>query len=439
MARYLTNYRCAVKKTFAVIVVCLCVGVSHAGLWERQVDKAFENTWAHGGQTAREGYSYRAGVGFSRPQRPSDVAVDWEYDMGLGCAGFDLSADFLELMNTRALTNYLQGQLAAAIQAAPSLLLAYISPTLYDVVKSFEARAGELQLLRYRQCQEILEAGEDWVRKSREAGRRDQLEEARKEGVPLSEAIASIPETSPFAGKRDYDGNLLGTMRLVRDGLKWAGADDELVKLGPEIAGDYVMSYDAIREKSDVRFIRAVKTTDALLTENTEQFLSDLELAISEYRRNEVISKDTLRKLSVPSVPMVPAIIKAIDARSDFDKHLLSSMLSSNLSVTKTAWQMRQIAEGLRQAMYNPYLDEGQKEVLLRFIGDLERNRRTMLKDAELEDRLASNRIGERIMGGWMQEMDQAVAETEITRAAQGHRERSNFISSSPTGMAWFE
>lgn len=413
-----------VVKNLAVFFLMVLVTFSqfaHADLWDRQVEEKFTETYEYGGETYDHGYAYRAGAGFSRPEKARDIVLDYEYNLGLGCGGFDLAADFLHGLNEEALKDYISAMGSSALQAAPLLLLEYISPTLADTLKHIKSQMREIQLLKYYQCQDIEDAGSNWIRKMKESGRGEQLRKAQQEGKSLSETMGDITQSSPLKGKLDYYGKPLGTMRLVRDGLKWIEADEEMIELGPEVTGDYKISYNAAKDKSDVVFIAPAKRTHALLTENANQFKDDLQTAMDYYDKTGKVKESDLKKLSLPSVAITPTIIKAIGILPPFERYVSGTKLVGALALSKTVWELTYIIESLQQAAHNPYLDEGQIMKLAEFTQDLDKNRSRLLAESQ-EDTVVAKKITDGILAGYSALRSDAAAKEEDAKSAEESR-----------------
>ena len=161
--------------TVALLSVTIIPLFAHADLWDDQVEETFEDSYAYGRETYDHSYQYRAGVGFSRTAKARDIALISEYDMGLGCGGFDLSLDFFNGLNEEALKDYVTGMGGEILKAAPLLLLEYISPTLADTLKHLKSQMRDIQLLKYYQCQDIVDKGANWIDKMGESSQQQQL------------------------------------------------------------------------------------------------------------------------------------------------------------------------------------------------------------------------------------------------------------------------
>jgi hypothetical protein len=116
----------------------------------------------------RSGFYYRGGIDY-RPQVPQeDPGVGYSIVSGSkGCSGFDFASSFNSAFSEQILTDYLKGISSSAMAAAPMLLLEYVSPTLADIVKHFNAMTNMRLGLRYAQCEDIEKAAGDYMDKVR--------------------------------------------------------------------------------------------------------------------------------------------------------------------------------------------------------------------------------------------------------------------------------
>ena len=92
----------------------------------------------------RTGFYYRGGIDYRPQVLPEEPGVGYSILSGSkGCSGFDLASSFNSAFSEQILADYLKGISSSAIAAAPMLLLEYVSPTLADIVKHFNAMTIE--------------------------------------------------------------------------------------------------------------------------------------------------------------------------------------------------------------------------------------------------------------------------------------------------------
>ena len=395
---------------------------AYADLWEDMVSEGFGESYSDAEQDD-SGYSYRGGIDFSHRNRGEAIEIGYYYDMGLGCGGFDLIADFLSNLNEEALTDYLEGQIGEIISASPSLLLAYVSPTLYDNLKNFQAQTRHKQLLNYYKCEDIVSAGESWIDKMRSSARKENLKEEQEGGASLTTAVKNVNEEEPFEGKKDYWGKELGSMYLVKSGLEWIEADDTIIDLGPNITGDFYI------DTKSVKYTAPLKTTDMLLTDNRDTFQENLDAALKNYESSGEVSEEDLEKLSTPSVVITDTVIEAINSMPDYKSEIASGKLVSALALSKTSWQLSNIAEKLQAASHNPNIDDGQREELRTIINDLHEKRKGLLSSEEMERTVVAKGILEGIIQEYAAEKDEAMRKTRVSSSAEKIKEANESIT----------
>jgi len=379
--------------------------LAYADLWEDERDKTFVESYNHGCQDY-DGYTYRGGVGYNLPYRKTPPNLGYMYDMGLGCEGFDLNTSFLDNLNAEALKNYATGMAGNALASAPMLLLEYVSPTMADTLKHFKSMSQNLLNLQYRQCEDFQKMGEDWIAKKRGKAKASQMKEAQKEGLSLPEAIEKVKNTPPLEGLKDYNGNLLGTMKLVEDGFKWAKAEEEMTELAPALVGEVVVT-----APDKMEYIPATKEKNKLFQENQKEYKKNLETTLKNYDSTKKVSKSDLEKLSLPSVNITPVVIKSIGNMPDYKRFNASAKLVGALALDKTVYQMDSITGTLEQIARHPELTEEDTNVLLQKADTLRKQKQDLIATHKMENTMVA-RVAGGIVGEY--EKDKRNAITEI-------------------------
>jgi len=387
--------------------------VTHADLWDRQVDKTFAESYSYGRQDY-DGYTYRGGVGYQLPYRTTVPRLGYMYDTGLGCEGFDLNASFLNNLNAEALKNYASEMTGGALAAAPMLLLEYLSPTTADVLKHFKSMSQDLLRLQYMQCEDFQGLGEDWIAKKRGKAAATQMKEAQKEGLSLPEAIEKVKEAPPLEGLKDYNGNLLGSMKLVEDGFKWAGVEEEMTKLAPVLVGEVI-----ITAPDKIEYVPATKSKSELYKESQKKYAEDLQTALENYDSTGEISESNLKKLSISSFIITPAVIKAVGNLPGYKRSIAGGKLASALALDKTVYQMDSITSTLEQIARHPELTDEDTNILLQKANTLRKQKHDLIATHQMQDTMVAT-----VAGGIVTEAATERAEAVDKNFLEGEREK---------------
>lgn len=313
----------------------------------------------------RSGFYYRGGIDY-RPTVPiDDPRVGYSILSGSkGCSGFDLASSFNSAFSEQMLADYLKGISSSAIAAAPMLLLEYVSPTLADIVKHFNAMTNMRLGLRYAQCEDIEKASGEYMDKLRKKSESECIKEKVAAGLDIDSALKACKEgKDPFAFLKNAEGIPLaqgGKIDVLSDIFKRINIPQERKEFIESVAGKTTITSSQIENNKGEKSIYKVNE------EFREETSGKLFSLIDEYLNSKNISGDSLRGLSLPNNPVTEEQIKNIALMPKAKQYIAVSKIASDISFFKTIAKYRQAMDDLLEAMRAPGLDDAQRGVLER-------------------------------------------------------------------------
>jgi len=276
----------------------------------------------------------------------------------------DFASSFTSAFSEQIMADYLKGISSAALAAAPMLLLEYVSPTLADIVKHFNAMTNMLLGLRYAQCEDIEKAAGDYIDKVRKKSEDACVKDKEAQGLAIDSALKECKGgTDPFAFLKDADGNFLGKggkIDVLSDILKRINIPQDRKDFIKSIIGETTITSSQIENNKEVKSIYAVNE------ESRTDAASKLGSLVDEYIKSKTISKDSLKQISLPNNPIVDEQIKDIASMPRAKQYIAISKVSSDIAFFKTISKYRQAMDDLLEAMRAPGIDEVQRGVLER-------------------------------------------------------------------------
>jgi len=313
----------------------------------------------------RSGFYYRGGVDY-RPTVPiDDPRVGYSILSGSkGCSGFDLASSFNSAFSEQILADYLKGISSSAIAAAPMLLLEYVSPTLADIVKHFNAMTNMRLGLRYAQCEDIEKASGEYMDKLRKKSESECIKEKVATGLDIDSALKACKEgKDPFAFLKNAEGIPLaqgGKINVLSDIFKRINLPQERKELIESVVGKTTITSSQIENNKGEKSI--YKINEEFKKETSDKLFS----LVNEYLNSKNISGDSLKDLSLPNNPVTEEQIKNIALMPKAKQYIAVSKISSDIAYFKTISQYRQAMDDLLEAMRAPGLDDVQRGVLER-------------------------------------------------------------------------
>ena len=313
----------------------------------------------------RSGFYYRGGIDY-RPTVPiDDPRVGYSILSGSkGCSGFDLASSFNSAFSEQMLADYLKGVSSSAIAAAPMLLLEYVSPTLADLVKHFNAMTNMRLGLRYAQCEDIEKASGEYMDKLRKKSESECIKEKVAAGLDIDSALKACKEgKDPFAFLKNAEGIPLaqgGKIDVLSDIFKRINIPQERKELIESVVGKTTITSSQIENNKGEKSI--YKVNEELREETSDKLFS----LVNDYLNSKNISGDSLQDLSLPNNPVTEEQIKNIALMPKAKQYIAVSRIASDISFFKTIAKYRQAMDDLLEAMRTPGLDDVQRGVLER-------------------------------------------------------------------------
>ena len=313
----------------------------------------------------RTGFYYRGGIDYRPQVLPEEPDVGYSILSGSkGCSGFDLASSFNSAFSEQILADYLKGISSSAIAAAPMLLLEYVSPTLADIVKHFNAMTNMRLGLRYAQCEDIEKASGEYMDKLRKKSESECIKEKVATGLDIDSALKACKEgKDPFAFLKNAEGIPLaqgGKIDVLSDIFKRINLPRERKELIESVVGKTTITSSQIENNKGEKSI--YKVNQELREETSDRLFS----LVNEYLNSKNISGDSLKDLSLPNNPVTEEQIKNIALMPKAKQYIAVSKISSDIAYFKTISQYRQAMDDLLEAMRVPGLDDVQRVVIER-------------------------------------------------------------------------
>jgi len=313
----------------------------------------------------RSGFYYRGGVDF-RPAVPSnEPEVGYSVLSGSkGCSGFDLASSFNSVLSEQIMADYLKGISSEAMAAAPMLLLEYVSPTLADIIKHFNAMTNMRLGLRYAQCEDIEKAAGEYMDKLRKKSESECVKEKVSTGLDIDSALKACKEgKDPFAFLKNAEGIPLaqgGKIDVLSDIFKRINIPQERKEFIETVVGKTTITSSQIENNKGEKSI--YKINEEFRDETSQKLFSIVDV----YLNSKSISSDSLKELSLPNNPVTEEQIKNIALMPKAKQYIAIAKISSDIAYFKTITKYRQAMDDLLEAMRSPGLDDVQRTVLER-------------------------------------------------------------------------
>ena len=313
----------------------------------------------------RSGFYYRGGIDYRPTVPPDEPGVGYSILSGSkGCSGFDLASSFNSVLSEQILADYMKGISSEAMAAAPMLLLEYVSPTLADIIKHFNAMTNMRLGLRYAQCEDIEKAAGEYMDKLRKKSESECVKEKVGTGIDIDSALKACKENKdPFAFLKNAEGIPLaqgGKINVLSDIFKRISIPDERKDFVKSVVGETTITASQIENNKGEKSI--YKVNDEFRTDTSGKLFS----ALDEYLNSKTLSGDSLKELSLPNNPVTEEQIRNITLMPKAKQYIAVSKISSDIAYFKTIAQYRQAMDDLLEAMRAPGLDDVQRGVLER-------------------------------------------------------------------------
>ncbi|MGD0336330.1 MAG: conjugal transfer protein TraH [Candidatus Omnitrophota bacterium] len=313
----------------------------------------------------RSGFYYRGGLDYRPNVPPDEPGVGYSILSGSkGCSGFDLASSFNSVLSEQIMADYLKGISSEAMAAAPMLLLEYVSPTLADIIKHFNAMTNMRLGLRYAQCEDIEKAAGEYMDKLRKKSESECVKEKVSTGLDIDSALKACKEgKDPFAFLKDAEGIPLaqgGKIDVLSDIFKKINIPTDRKDFVKSVVGETTITSSQIENNKGEKSI--YKVNDDFRSETSDKFFS----LLNEYLSSKTVSSDSLKDLSLHNNPVTEEQIRDIALMPKAKQYIAVSKISSDIAYFKTISQYRQAMDDLLEAMRAPGLDDVQRGVLER-------------------------------------------------------------------------
>ncbi len=313
----------------------------------------------------KSGFYYRGGIDYRPTVPPDEPGVGYSILSGSkGCSGFDLASSFNSVLSEQILADYLKGISSEAMAAAPMLLLEYVSPTLADIIKHFNAMTNMRLGLRYAQCEDIEKAAGEYMDKLRKKSESECVKEKVATGLDIDSALKACKEgKDPFAFLKNAEGIPLaqgGKINVLSDIFKRINIPQERKEFIESVVGETTITASQIENNKGEKSI--YKVNEEFRNETSQKLFS----LVDEYINSKSISSDSLKELSLPNNPLTEEQIRNITLMPKAKQYIAIAKISSDIAYFKTIAKYRQAMDDLLEAMRAPGLDDVQRDVLER-------------------------------------------------------------------------
>ncbi len=352
------------KIIFTLVLISVLKGISYADIFSKD-DTTSPYTIDSAISEDRSGFYYRGGLDYHPNVPPDDPGVGYSIISGSkGCSGFDLASSFNSVLSEQIMADYLKNISSSAMAAAPMLLLEYVSPTLADIIKHFNAMTNMRLGLRYAQCEDIEKAAGEYMDKLRKKSEDECVKEKQSQGIDIDSALKACKEgKDPFAFLKNAEGIPLaqgGKIDILADIFKKINIPDDRKDFVKSVVGETTITSSQIENNKGEKSI--YKVNDEFRTDTSGKLVSLTE----EYLNSKTVSDDSLKELSLPNNPVTEEQIRDITLMPKAKQYIAVSKISSDIAYFKTIAQYRQAMDDLLEAMRAPGLDDVQRGVLQR-------------------------------------------------------------------------
>lgn len=352
------------KIIISLVLISVLRGISYADIFSKD-DTTSPYTIDSAISEDRSGFYYRGGLDYHPNVPPDEPGVGYSILSGSkGCSGFDLASSFNSVLSEQILADYMKGISSEAMAAAPMLLLEYVSPTLADIIKHFNAMTNMRLGLRYAQCEDIEMAAGEYMDKLRKKSESECVKEKVSTGLDIDNALKACKEgKDPFAFLKNAEGIPLaqgGKIDVLSDIFKKINIPSDRKDFVKSVVGETTITSSQIENNKGEKSI--YKINDDFRTETSDKFFS----LLNEYLSSKTVSGDSLKDLSLHNNPVTEEQIRDIALMPKAKQYIAVSKISSDISYFKTISQYRQAMDDLLEAMRAPGLDDVQRGVLER-------------------------------------------------------------------------
>ena len=219
---------------------------------------------------------------------PDEPGVGYSIISGSkGCSGFDLASSFNSVLSEQIMADYLKGISSSAMAAAPMLLLEYVSPTLADIIKHFNAMTNMRLGLRYAQCEDIEKAAGEYMDKLRKKSESECVKERSPKALILIALKGLQRRQRPFCFLKDAEGIPLaqgGKIDVLADIFKKINIPGDRKDFVKSVVGETTITSSQIENNKGEKSI--YKVNDDFRADTSDKFFS----LLNEYLNSKTVS-----------------------------------------------------------------------------------------------------------------------------------------------------
>ena len=337
------------------------------------------------GRADTSGVTLRGGASLSSGLSPrSTTLLRGQGQVSGPCGAFDLSTSLTQAFEE--LPALFEALIGDVLGSVPMLVLCYVSPTLCDLAKHWQALVNMAIQAKYAQCQQIQMAMAYGGLRLRGGQISQCLEDAVQAGRSITEALRTC--NGDVTALRTPAGGRAPQVKLLEETLHVAGASPELQTLARSLLGEVTLS--ATRGQLGTQQERP----QAAMLQRYERHRHDAETAlrqaIQELARTGQVSDATLRAVSVPGQPLPRAALDALVALQQdavrFDS--LVQKLTTGLAITRLTWECHDVHDQLAASTEaNQELTDEQRRLLEKRLEGLQRDLHQVIAKKEVLER----------------------------------------------------
>lgn len=302
------------------------------------------------------------------PQGTGSLGLSASLDADFACGKFDLHANLRSLFGKEAREEFMKGILNYALSELTGsglTLLCEASPTACQVFQHYRVNANELLKVNYNWCQAIQQGVDSGLQKSQAAAIKSCIDEKRKQGVPLDQALSDCQSSNKmqgFGGVRVVNLSILGELTRA---LSLAPADQKRAGL---LLNDVTLSTSGASGQ-----IRSDVVPEAFLKRRTE-FLKSWDDALAQAKDDQPIVPETLQALTPPGAArLLPEEVKEISRLAPARQRLYVSQMASSSALLSLTVDIQWLERLLQASRKDPTVDQGLVKWLETELQDLRR------------------------------------------------------------------
>jgi hypothetical protein len=370
-------------------VFCMVVGLVLIGVGTAHAQSLFEEARAatpqRYGQRDQTGVTLRGGVDLRTYLSPQTTTLfRTEARIGGTCGAFDFAASVEQAFEE--IPELFEALGEALLANMPMLILCYVSPTLCDLYKHFQALVNAVIQARYAQCQDLQNAmaAVGLTLRGGEASRC--LETHQQQGSSLNVALSRC--LGEVSSVRSPTGQNAPRVELVRETLEAAGASQTTIALAQAVFGEVTLTAGGSTLGAQQQQPReGLHRRYELFRDTVARALDE---AATSLAAGGIPAEAVLAELTLPGQPLPRVTLEALAAlRGDPVRYeSLRQRLAAALAITRLTWEVRELQDQLATAeVVNTQLTEEERRLLERRVVAAQRELERVVQEKETAER----------------------------------------------------